>query len=219
MTARPTQAPERPGAEPLVAIVDADTDVRQDVVGRLRQHGFACRPFRSAADLLDSLAFELPDCILLGIGTLDQSGLAVLAELPPAALAVPVIVMTSRGELSLAVEAMTSGAVDIVEKPISVEPLAEKIRVHIERSAELRRQVVEVEESKALIARLTPREKEVAARIVDASSNKEIARDLDISPRTVEVHRAKIFKKLEVRNAIEAAQIFERARFSLRTPS
>ena len=84
---------------------------------------------------------------------------------------------------------------------------------------ELRRQVAEVEACKSLIARLTSRESEIANQIVHGSSNKEIARALDISPRTVEVHRANIFKKLEVRNAVEFALTFERAKFAARPAS
>ena len=91
------------------------------------------------------------------------------------------------------------------------------IREHVVHSAELRDQVQVIEQAKALVSLLTAREKEIATKIVDGNSNKEIARDLDISPRTVEVHRANIFKKLDVRNAVEFALIFEKAQLSPRS--
>ena len=119
--------------------------------------------------------------------------------------------LTSHGEISLAVDAMNAGAVDFVEKPVSIKRFARKIGEHIAHSVELRRTIDEVEHIKAQIASLTSRERDIAAQIADGHSNKEIARILDISPRTVETHRASIFKKLGVRNAVEFALLFEKA--------
>lgn len=201
----------------LVAIVDDKSGVRQTLVRGLDRHGFKCRPFRSGSDFLDSLECELPDCVVLDMRMPGMDGLTVLGKLPNEALAIPVIMLTSHGEISLAVRAMKSGAVDFVEKPVSIKQFAQKIREHVGKSVELRRQLVEIEQSRTLVARLTARENEIASRIVAGSSNKEIARDLDISPRTVEVHRANIFKKLDVRNAVEFALIFEKAQIVARS--
>lgn len=204
-------------AKSRVAIVDDESNVRQALVRGLERHGFLCRPFRSGADFLDSLEFELPDCIVLDTRMPEMDGLAVLDKLPTATLAIPVIMLTSQGEIGLAAKAMRGGAADFVEKPVSIKQFAKKIGEHVAHSAELRRHLTEIEQSKSLMARLTLRESEIAALVVDGSSNKEIARDLGISPRTVEVHRANIFKKLDVRNAVEFALIFEKAQLSARS--
>ncbi|WP_372519990.1 response regulator transcription factor [Qipengyuania mesophila] len=205
-------------AKSRVAIVDDESDVRQALVRGLERHGFLCRPFRSGADFLDSLEFELPDCIVLDTRMPEMDGLDVLGKLPTETLAIPVIMLlTSQGEIGLAAKAMRGGAADFVEKPVSIKQFAEKVGEHVAHSAELRRHLTEIEQSKSLMARLTPRESEIAALVVDGSSNKEIARDLGISPRTVEVHRANIFKKLDVRNAVEFALIFEKAQLSARS--
>ena len=206
-------------AEPRIAIIDDESGVRQTLVRGLERHGFLCRPFRCGPDFLESLEFELPDCIVLDMRMPEMDGLTVLAELPSETQAIPVIMLTSHGDVSLAVKAMKSGAVDFVEKPVSIREFATKIREHVVHSAELRDQVQIIEQAKALVALLTAREKEIAAKIVDGNSNKEIARDLDISPRTVEVHRANIFKKLDVRNAVEFALIFEKAQLAPRSPA
>lgn len=204
-------------ASPRVAIIDDESGVRQTLVRGLERHGFVCRPFRSGPDFLDSLEFELPDCVVLDMRMPDMDGLTVLSKLPPETQAIPVIMLTSHGDVGLAVQAMKSGAVDFVEKPVSIKEFAGKMREHIAHSAQLRDQVQVIEQAKALVALLTTRENEIASKIVDGSSNKEIARDLDISPRTVEVHRANIFKKLDVRNAVEFALIFEKAQLSTRS--
>ncbi|WP_367114108.1 EAL domain-containing protein [Erythrobacter sp.] len=202
---------EEPQSKPRVAIVDDESGVRQTLVRGLERHGFTCRPFRSGADFLESLEFELPDCVILDMRMPEMDGLSVLDRIPPAAQAIPVVMLTSHGEISLAVDAMNAGAVDFVEKPVSIKRFARKIGEHIAHSVELRRTIDEVEHIKAQIASLTSRERDIAAQIADGHSNKEIARILDISPRTVETHRASIFKKLGVRNAVEFALLFEKA--------
>lgn len=211
MTASPDQSDGDTKSRPLVAIVDDESGVRQTLVRGLERQGFACRPYRSGVDFLENLEFELPDCVILDMRMPEMNGMAVLESIPDEAQAVPIIVLTSHGEISLAVDAMKNGAVDFIEKPVSIKEFARKINEHIAHSIELRRQVDEVERNKSLIALLTSRESEIAAQIVDGNSNKEIARTLDISPRTVEVHRANIFKKLGVRNAVEFTLIFEKA--------
>jgi|TARA_B100000678_G_scaffold33462_3_gene24681 FixJ family two-component response regulator len=219
LTADPQDTNANNDAKHRIAIVDDESGVRQTLVRGLERFGYVCRPFRSGVDFLDSLEFEIPDCVVLDMRMPELDGLGVLGKIPAEAQAIPVIMLTSHGEVSLAVEAMKCGAVDFVEKPVSIKSFADKIAGHIERSVELRRQVAEVEACKSLIARLTSRESEIANQIVHGSSNKEIARALDISPRTVEVHRANIFKKLEVRNAVEFALTFERAKFAARPAS
>ncbi|MEE3218178.1 MAG: response regulator [Pseudomonadota bacterium] len=199
---------------PQVAIVDDESGVRQTLVHGLERHGFLCRPFRSGVDFLDSLEFEMPDCVVLDLRMPDLDGMEVLNRIPAEAQGIPIILLTSHGEISLAVEAMQNGAVDFVEKPVSIKEFAKKIGGHIDQSVERRRQIEEIRECRTLIDRLTQREREIADQIVFGSSNKEIARVLDISPRTVEVHRANIFRKLEVRNAVEFALTFEKAKFA-----
>ena len=100
---------------PQVAIVDDESGVRQTLVRGLERHGFLCRPFRSGVDFLDSLEFEMPDCVVLDLRMPDLDGMEVLNRIPAEAQGIPIILLTSHGEISLAVEAMQNGAVDFVE--------------------------------------------------------------------------------------------------------
>lgn len=196
--------------------MDDESGVRQTLVRGLERYGFVCRPYRSGPDFLDSLGFEVPDCVVLDMRMAEMDGMTVLERMPSEAAGVPVVVLTSHGEIGLAVKALKSGAVDFVEKPVSIKQFASKLKDYIAESAVLRRQAEEVAESQSMLERLTAREQEIAGLVVGGSSNKEIARDLEISPRTVEVHRSNIFKKLDVRNAVELALIYEKAQLSLR---
>ena len=211
----PTQGPSDKNL-PMVAIVDDESGVRQTLVRGLERYGFVCRPYRSGTDFLDSLSFELPDCVVLDLRMAEMDGMTVLDRMPTAAAAVPIVVLTSHGDIGLAVKALKNGAVDFVEKPVSIKQFAGKLQQYIAESTVLRRQAEEVAESQSMLDRLTAREHEIATLVVGGSSNKEIARDLEISPRTVEVHRSNIFKKLDVRNAVELALIYEKAHISLR---
>lgn len=212
MATTPAQS-ESDTNRPLVAVAQGNSAARTNLLRGLEQERLACRPFRSGGDLLESLEAEMPDCIVLDIDIPETGGLAILQALPPETLAVPVIMLVPGGAYSLAAEAMRAGAADFVEKPVSLDQLAQKIAEQIARSAGLRRQASEIERCKALTALLTPRENEIAALVVAGRSNKEIGIALGISPRTVEVHRAHIFKKLGVRNAVEFALVFEKAKF------
>lgn len=196
----------------LVAIADGDSATRTSLLRGLEKEGFACRPYPTGGDLLEGLEFEQPDCILLDIRIPETGGLAVLKSMPSKALAIPVIVLIAEGEFALAAEAMRAGAVDFQERPVSFRRLGKVVGNLIERSAGLRRQAEEIGRSQSLVAQLTPRENEISSLVVAGSSNKEIGLKLGISPRTVEVHRAHIFKKLNVRNAIEFALVFEKAK-------
>lgn len=198
-------------AAPTVAIVDDESGVRQTLVRGLERHGFDCRPYRGGADFLESLEYHLPDCVVLDMRMPEMDGASVLSSLPPEAKGIPVIVLSSHGEIGIAVSVMAQGAADFLEKPISIKTLAGKIERHIAASLQRREAALTLTRNRERLSQLTPRERKVGAAIAAGLSNKEIAQDLGISYRTVENHRANILKKLDARNAVDIALIYEKS--------
>jgi len=162
------------------------------------------RPFGSGVDFLDALSDLKPGCILLDIRMPEFDGFYVMAELGKRAIEWPVIVMTGHGEVSVAVRAMKLGAVDFLEKPFDEEILLNSL----ERAFGLLRDRGEAAERKQRaqdrVNALTAREKEVLRGLMAGMANKLLARRLDISLRTVEMHRANMMDRLGVRSLAEA---------------
>jgi len=136
-----------------------------------------------------------------------MDGLEVLQALHERGVAMPLIMLTGHGDIGIAVQAMKAGAVDFIEKPFEKEVLLESIETAFARLDRQEANLASREEAQVRIAALTPREREVLAGLVRGLPNKTIAYDLGISPRTVEVHRANVMTKLDVRSLSDALRI------------
>ncbi|WP_416385189.1 response regulator transcription factor [Sphingomonas sp. LY54] len=162
------------------------------------------RPFASGTDFLESLEELEPGCVLLDIRMPEVDGFQVMAELENKGIDWPVIIMTGHGEVSVAVRAMKMGAIDFIEKPFEEEVLLGSL----ERAFELLRDRGEKAERKRSarerISHLTTREREVLQGLMAGLPNKMLARHLDISLRTVEMHRANMMDRLQVGSLAEA---------------
>lgn len=187
-----------------VHVIDDDRDVRRSLSFMLGAGEFQSRPFASGQDLLDSLPQLHPGCVLLDVRMPEMDGFAVMAELTARGNEWPVIVMTGHGEVSVAVRAMKAGAIDFLEKPFDEALLL----ASLDRGFELLEHRKEKGDRKRAadqrIADLSTREREVLCGLMAGLANKVLARRLDISLRTVEMHRANMMVRLGVASLAEA---------------
>ena len=191
----------------LIHLIDDEDAIRRSVGFMLRTSGFDVKTYESGVAFLKEAKTANPGCILLDVRMPEMDGLEVQRELNARGVAMPVIVLTGHGDISIAVQAMKAGAVDFLEKPFEKAHLLDAIERAFER-LEKREDALNAEhEASVRIAALTPREQDVLRGLVRGHPNKTIAYDLGISPRTVEVQRANCMTKLEVRSLSEALRI------------
>ena len=190
-----------------VYVIDQDLEVRRSLTNHLSAVGAEAWPFHSGAEFLEIIDHLMPACILLDMDMTGPSGLDVLRVLAARQREWPVIALSGRAELALAVQAMKLGALDFLEKPVdratltsALIPAWSALEQSIEAS-EARRSAQE------RIARLTPREIDISLALLSGRANKGVAHEFGISVRTVEMHRAHIMAKLGVKSLAEAAVI------------
>lgn len=183
-----------------VYIVDDETIIRRAIGVLLSEVGYECRPFASGPDLIDALAYLEPGCILLDVNMPEMSGLEVQDRINMMRSDMAVIFMTGIGDVPMAVQAIKKGAVNFIKKPFDDDRLAEMVD---EAQARLTRRIQASSrstEAAARLAMLTPREMDVVRGLLNHGSNKSVAYGLRLSPRTVEMHRANIMRKVGARN-------------------
>lgn len=183
--------------EQTVYIVDDEEPVRKALRFLTKSVDLKSASFDNAKDFLDSVDTLGPGCLLLDVCMPDMTGLELQEALTERSVEMPVIIITGHADVPTAVKAMKAGASDFIEKPFDSEELLERIYKCL--SGELKRQKKSelTQQASELIARLTRREHEVMQALVAGKRNKEIADELFISFRTVELHRASIMRKLE----------------------
>ncbi|MBL0090715.1 MAG: response regulator transcription factor [Ideonella sp.] len=202
---------------PLVYLVDDEPVVRDALAWLLRSRRLLSEGFASA-DAFDvwlmgrDIAGSWPDspsCVLLDVRMPGTSGLALFDRLIDRGLTerLPVIFLTGHGDVPTAVAAVKRGAFDFVEKPFSDNALVDRVEQALASSADAIRKRWLQRRTAQSMADLTEREREVMQRVIEGLANKLIADQLDISVRTVEVHRARVFEKMNVRSAVELANL------------
>jgi two-component system, LuxR family, response regulator FixJ len=191
----------------LIHLVDDDAAVRRSVGFMLKTSGHQVHAYESGLELLKN-ASKLDDgCILLDIRMPGMDGLEVQHELREKGVGLPVIIMTGHGDVGLAVKAMKAGAVDFIEKPFEKATLISSIEEGFRRLSRREAMGDRKKDADVRLEALTPRERDVLNGLAEGLPNKTIAYDLGISPRTVEIHRANLMAKLEVRSLSEALRI------------
>ena len=183
---------------PLVAIVDDDAAVRDSLALLLRLHDFVVRAFASGEEFLGWAGSQHVDCVLLDLRMGASSGLDVQAELARRNLDYPIVVVTAHGDVATTRAALMAGAFEFIEQPFDDEVLLKAIRAASATSTERRVRAERRARFAQSLAKLTPREREVLDHVLAGRHNREIAVLLAISPRTVEVYKARLMDKLGV---------------------
>ena len=195
-------------AEPAaVHVIDDDEAVRHSLEFLLDCAGIPVRTYESGLAFLKVVGELRSGCILTDVRMPDLDGLALQQKLLEMGIRLPVIVMTGHGDVPIAVQALKAGAADFIEKPFDDEALVTAVRSALDASLRSQEREKEAEEIAARLATLTPRERQVLDRLVAGQPNKTIAFDLGASPRTVEVHRARVMEKMGARSFSELVRM------------
>jgi two-component system, LuxR family, response regulator FixJ len=201
-------------AEPIVFVVDDDADVRESLQTLLEASGFQVQTFDSAGNFLTNWAFDGIACLIADIRMPDMDGLQLQEELVRRRAGLPVIIVTGHGDVPLAVRAMKAGAIDFLEKPFDDKLLLGSVGRALEAAKTAQNSAAEAQRAEARIAELTSREKQVLELLAAGRPNKVIAYELDISPRTVEIHRARVMEKMRAKSLAELVRVVVAARHS-----
>lgn len=193
----PSPAPV-PAAGRLAYVIDDDRDMRVSLRMLLQEDAIEARPFLSAQDFLDSLDELRPGPILLDVRMPVMDGIELLQALAERAVRWPVIMMTGHAEVPLAVKAMKLGALDFLEKPFPHSELS-ALMARAFDLVDAQAQDGSLAEARERLERLTPRERQILDAVARGLSNKEIGLELDISHRTVEMHRGRMMRRLGAR--------------------
>jgi two-component system, LuxR family, response regulator FixJ len=193
--------------EPMVHIIDDDQAVRESLAFLLQSMRIPALAHESATSFLANLSAEQQGCIVTDIRMPDLSGIDLLRRVKDMKVQMPVIVITGHGDVPLAVEAMKLGAFDFLEKPFNDEAIVGAVRLALNRSKEAERANADRAELDRRLASLSSRERDVLNGLVAGNSNKVIASDLAISPRTVEIYRANVMTKMHAASLSELVRM------------
>jgi two-component system, LuxR family, response regulator FixJ len=186
-----------PSETGTVHIIDDDDALRESLAFLLRTARIAVMTYPSAAAFLEAIPSAGLNCVITDVRMPGMSGIDLLKRLGELKSNVSVIVITGHGDVPLAVEAMKNGAIDFLEKPFDDEVLLASVKAAIERQGGDSRRSVERAEIESKLAALSNRERDVLGGLVAGRANKQIAFDLGISPRTVEIYRANLMNKMQ----------------------
>lgn len=194
---------------PIVILVDDDAEVRRSLSLFLGLSGYKALTYASADELLRDLDLDSDQagCIVLDLRMPEMNGLELQEILRARGCLLPIIFITAYGDVPASVRAIKGGAIDFLEKPFSTEHLIARIDEAVELNGRLRARVEAQLEVEERTKDLTPREREVLQQVTAGLSNKEIARELDISPRTVEKYRARMMEKMRAASVAELCQM------------
>lgn len=195
--------------EPCVFLIDDDPAVRTSVSLLLTSMGHAVEAYDSAQGFLDAYRDSRPGCIVVDVRMPGMSGLELQSRLKSVGVALPVIVITGYGDIPMAVRAMQAGAITFLEKPFREQELWENVRKAIELDSETRKRANYRAEWLERLSRLTAAERQVLDRVVTGHPNKQIAAELGVSQRTVEVRRANVMRKMQVASVVELARAIQ----------
>jgi len=194
-------------ARRMIHIVDDEEAIRRSAGFMLKTSGYAVSTYASGDAFLQAAKDAEPGCVLLDVRMPGMDGLEVQQVMAERGIAMPVVVLTGHGDITVAVRAMKGGAVDFIEKPFEKAVLLTAITAAFERLDDVQARASRAADAAVAIAALTSREQDVLRGMAQGLPNKTIAFDLGISPRTVEVHRANLMAKLQVKSLSEALRL------------
>ena len=200
-------------AAATVYIVDDDPQVCESLSLMVRSAGLAAKAYLSAEAFLDAFCDtpNSPQCVVLDVRMPGLSGLGLQQALSAQGKAVPIIMISGCADIPMAVQAMSAGAMDFLEKPFNREILLARIREAIDRDAQRQRQAARADELAARVETLSDRQREVFDRLVAGKHSKQIAGELGIGEKTVAKHRAGVLEKMHVDNVVELVRLIGEA--------
>jgi RNA polymerase sigma factor (sigma-70 family) len=183
--------------EPTVFVVDDDEAVRDSIQELVESVGLQAEGYDSALAFLDAFRPQRPGCLVLDVRMAEMSGLVLQERLNELEARIPVIVLTGHGDVPMAVHAMRNGAMDFIQKPYREQALLDSINAALALDIDARRSSGAANDMEQRLSSLTDREREVLGQILSGLTSKQIARELNVSPRTVEAHRKNLLRKLD----------------------
>jgi len=193
--------------DPTVFVVDDDPAVRESLTLLLEQENIAVESFDSAESFLSACRPAPSSCAIVDVRMPVMDGMQLQTELSRRGITLPVIFLTGHGDIPMSVRAIKAGAVDFLTKPVTAKALLESVRAALLESARRNSQAETNQSALARVGCLTQRERQVMVLAVQGLANKEIARRLGISHRTVEIHRARIMRKIGVETLLDLARV------------
>ena len=183
-----------------VYVIDDDDAARDSLAMLLESAGYSVETFASARSFLERASSLVPGCALVDIRMPEMGGLELQAALRERRIEFPIVFVTGHADVPVAVRAMRAGAIDFVEKPFDADVILGAVERGLVRAAERREQSVAAATARARVSQLTDREREVFEQLVEGHPNTGIAANLNISPRTVEIHRSRVMDKTGARS-------------------
>jgi len=194
-------------AAPVIYVVDDDDGMRRALDTLLSTVGYKTAVYSRPTEFLANFKSDSAGCLVLDIRMPDMSGLEVQQQLNRMGSMMPVIFITGHGDVPMAVQAMKEGAFEFIQKPFRDQDLLDRINHALKQDAENRSTVARRAEVLHRLETLTPRERQVMDMVVDGAANKVIAIDLNLSERTVEIHRAKVMEKMGARSVAHLVKL------------
>ncbi|MCW5745379.1 MAG: response regulator [Alphaproteobacteria bacterium] len=195
------------GSKAKVFVVDDEEAIRDALQALLEVAGFDVRCFPDAQQFLDKVGTDETGCLLVDVRMPEMSGLELQERISKSCPGISVIIMTGHGDVPMAVQAMKAGAVDFIQKPFKHDALLAAVRRAIEQCERRGRTVAEHGAETARLALLSGRERQVLSGLVAGHPNKVIAHQLQISPRTVEIYRARLMDKMQAQSLSELVRM------------
>ncbi len=192
---------------PAAHIVDDDSAIRDSLSLWLGMRGIRCLAYASAESFLDVVQPDWRGCVLIDLQLEGIDGLQLQARLVERRVTMPVIFVTGHGDVATARDALKAGALDFIEKPVDNDRLVELVGMAMAKDAAQAHRQAQAEQLASRMQRLTQREREVMDQVVAGRHNREIAADLGISPRTVEVYKARLMDKLDVQRVADLVKL------------
>jgi RNA polymerase sigma factor (sigma-70 family) len=193
--------------DPTIYIVDDDNSVRDSLSLLLNFRGFRTREFASAEDFMEAWKPDWRGCMLLDLRMTGMDGLGLQQVLIERGSRLPIVFLTGHGDIAQARAALKAGAVDFLEKPIDHEALFQSLAEALRKNNQEQEKERRLAELEGRLARLSEREKQVMDQVVAGRHNREIAAELEISPRTVEVFKARMMEKMQARSVPELVKL------------
>lgn len=194
-------------AATTVYVIEDDDDLRESLAGMIRSVGLQVQHFGHPRDFFANYDPQTPGCLVVDLRLPDMSGLELQRVAAKQGSLHPFLIITGHGDVQTAVAAMRQGALDFIEKPFSRQQLLDRVQQAVTQDLQQRRLFEQQQHVRGLIAALTGREREVLELVVEGKLTKEIARQLGISPKTVEVHRANVVRKMGADNVAELIRV------------